>query len=654
MPLASRLVSNSALQGSLIVDRTLTANDNGTWQFVARAACTAGYSVMATGPAPSLQVNISAASTAPAITQSPVDVSALAGGSATFSVSASGSELLYQWQRSSDGGLSFQDVAGQGPSITVPATTLADNGSLWRVVVSNGAGASTSGAARLTVVAAATPPAIVSDPFHQTVLVGQTASFTVAASGSPTPTIQWQWLPAGASPTQWSDVAGANAQTYTTAPATLADSGNQYRTVIQNTAGLATSLPATLTVSTSTVAPGISSQPQAQSVQAGQYGLFGVAATGTSPLSYQWFKNGQPIFGANATEVLVLAEAGDIGGSYQISVEVSNSAGRVVSASVAMSVLAVPAGGVLIKAAEGGSITVVTGAEVEPMLIVPPGSLASDTMISVFAQSGSVANLPPEIVALGDVINIGPAVSFIEDATLYLPVPDAVPEGKVLAVIELDGPVPQGKSNATAKRDSSGNASNLKRLSTSSGKRTGVTLMATGDPLRIMCPSPQAIRGRSVLVDLARSAVRFVMAAVPEVQCGGDTTRKVRARIPETTTAPCNIAQFPALDSGINQVSRHVHCQVGRSDEAEAGLHPTQSTFKGLRVLPHGLAHRLRWSCQRPEQDVSDHAAPDAFGSRAGRAFWSDGPAGLQLRRRSFTRPLQRSTAGARRITCRG
>ncbi|HUJ82646.1 MAG TPA: immunoglobulin domain-containing protein, partial [Candidatus Acidoferrales bacterium] len=47
-------------------------------------------------------------------------------------------------------------------------------------------------------------------------------------------------------------------------------------------------------------APAITTQPTNQSVQAGATATFSVAASGSSPLSYQWQKNGAAISGATS------------------------------------------------------------------------------------------------------------------------------------------------------------------------------------------------------------------------------------------------------------------------------------------------------------------------------------------------------------------
>jgi len=72
------------------------------------------------------------------------------------------------------------------------------------------------------------------------------ASFTAAASGSPTPTVQWQ-LSTNAGST-WSDISGATSTSYTTPATTTGMSSYQYHAVFTNSAGTATSSAATLTV----------------------------------------------------------------------------------------------------------------------------------------------------------------------------------------------------------------------------------------------------------------------------------------------------------------------------------------------------------------------------------------------------------------------
>lgn len=84
------------------------------------------------------------------------------------------------------------------------------------------------------------------DPANSTVKEGETATFTVTATGDD---ISYQWQISTNSGSAWTDIDGATSQSYTTQTATMDMSGYQYRCVVSNTPGdSATSSAATLTV----------------------------------------------------------------------------------------------------------------------------------------------------------------------------------------------------------------------------------------------------------------------------------------------------------------------------------------------------------------------------------------------------------------------
>jgi hypothetical protein len=91
-----------------------------------------------------------------------------------------------------------------------------------------------------------TAPVVTTPPVSQSVTAGQDATFTAAASGTATPTVQWQVSTNGG--TTWNPVAGATTGTLIVPATTLAQSGSQYEAVFTNPLGSATTTPATLTV----------------------------------------------------------------------------------------------------------------------------------------------------------------------------------------------------------------------------------------------------------------------------------------------------------------------------------------------------------------------------------------------------------------------
>lgn len=85
------------------------------------------------------------------------------------------------------------------------------------------------------------------------------------------------------------------------------------------------------------IAPSITAQPSDSSVSAGQTATFSVAASGTSPLNYQWRKNAANISGANTASYTTPATiSGDNGAKFDV--VVSNSAGSMTSSAAMLTV----------------------------------------------------------------------------------------------------------------------------------------------------------------------------------------------------------------------------------------------------------------------------------------------------------------------------
>jgi hypothetical protein len=177
----------------------------------------------------------------------------------------------------------------------------------------------------------ATAPSITSQPAPQTVTAGQSATFTVAASG--TSPLSYQWQKNGA------NISGATATSYTTPATSSGDNGSMFDVVVSNTAGSVSSHQAALTVNAAASAPTITTQPASQTVTAGLTATFTVVATGTAPLSYQWQKNGANISGANAASYTTPATTSS-DNATTFDVVVSNTGGNVTSHQATLTVTA--------------------------------------------------------------------------------------------------------------------------------------------------------------------------------------------------------------------------------------------------------------------------------------------------------------------------
>ncbi len=138
-------------------------------------------------------------------------------------------------------------------------------------------------------VALELPPTITLHPADQTVSVGESATFTVAA-GSPGGLV-YQWLKDGII------IGGATSASYATPPVEESDEGATFRCVVSNAVGSDTSNSATLFLQPPQP-PTILTGPVDVTVTAGGTALFTVSCAGTKPLTCQWQKNGTDIPGA--------------------------------------------------------------------------------------------------------------------------------------------------------------------------------------------------------------------------------------------------------------------------------------------------------------------------------------------------------------------
>ncbi len=195
----------------------------------------------------------------PQILTQPQSQLVAAGGSAIFSVGAIGEAPLdYQWF--------LENTAIPGAKWT---SCQVSNSGNYTVVVTNSAGAATSGVAVLTV---AVVPVIITQPLSQDLGAGSTAVLSVAAIGEAP--LHYQWL------FENFIIPGANGTTC------QVSNGGMYTVVVTNSAGATTSQRAF--VQMYMLGAWILSQPQSQTVQAGTSVSFSAAASGVPGPSLRW------------------------------------------------------------------------------------------------------------------------------------------------------------------------------------------------------------------------------------------------------------------------------------------------------------------------------------------------------------------------------
>ena len=262
------------ITGATAATLTLTAVTSGQNNYVYRVV------VSGCGPTGVNSANATLTVTAgTSITTQPSNTGGCTGGNATFTVVAAGAGLTYQWQISTDGGLTWNNIAGQaGASLNVTNITTAMNNNRFRVIVTGSCGvAVTSASATLTVTSSAV---ITTQPLSTTVCAGATATFVAVATGS---AFQWQVSTDGG--VTFTNITGATSLTLTIPSVTAAMNNNPYRLSVSSCSAVTlNSNAATLTVNNSAT---ITTQPSNASVCTGANASFTVTASGTA-LTYQW------------------------------------------------------------------------------------------------------------------------------------------------------------------------------------------------------------------------------------------------------------------------------------------------------------------------------------------------------------------------------
>lgn len=252
------------------------------------------------------------------ITSQPQNVFICNGNNGSITLGVTGTNLIYQWQISTNGGSTFTDLTNNSTysgatskTLNITGATLVMSGYQYRVVM-NGTctqANSTSAAAVLTVN---TPAAVTTNPVEAKGCVGTSVSFTSAASGS-SPTYQWQVSTDGGF--NYINISGATSATLTLSNLSMTQNGNRYRSVATVVScGSVNTIPAILTVFalpvvTAAAAPVDQVKPGTTT--------YVIAGSVPSPVNYVWRFNNAIIPGANTRTII--ADINGIG-KYNVTV----------------------------------------------------------------------------------------------------------------------------------------------------------------------------------------------------------------------------------------------------------------------------------------------------------------------------------------------
>lgn len=235
----------------------------------------------------------------PVVVTDPINDTVCFGDTASFSVTATGTNLTYQWMNGNTPLVNGGNISGaDSATLYIYPTSFSDTSSFYNVIVNGSLMPSdTSINVSLTVN---TAPVITMQPSTQTVCEGDSTGFVVVANGT---ALTYQWRKG------LTNIFGATNDTLTIDPANITDIASDYNVVITGACSPSvTSLSVSLNVNT---APTITLQPVDTTVCAGDTVTFTVAATG-SGLTYQWRKG-----------IINLSNIGNISGADSTTLTIS-------------------------------------------------------------------------------------------------------------------------------------------------------------------------------------------------------------------------------------------------------------------------------------------------------------------------------------------
>jgi hypothetical protein len=228
----------------------------------------------------------------------PKSQSANPGDLVVFTSLASGTGTIsYEWTKNGT------PLFGQTTPTLVLSSVRQEDVGEYRLVARDGVNSAASDPAMLSLREA---PVIAAPVQNQTSPVGASVTFAVQAIGSGPLSYQWRF--------NGVNISQAVASTLTIGSVQISNQG-EYSVVVANSAGAVLSEPALLVV-TSPVR--FISQPRSLTLSEGSTAAFSAAATGASPITYQWRFNGADVSGAVNSTLIVSDVKASQAGNYTV------------------------------------------------------------------------------------------------------------------------------------------------------------------------------------------------------------------------------------------------------------------------------------------------------------------------------------------------
>src|SRR5208282_5322361 len=312
----------SGQNGSSLTLNNVSASDTATYSVIVSGACGS-----ATNSA-TLTVNVPVT-----VTVAPASQTTLVGSNVTFSVTATGTILSYQW-------LVGGSVIGTSGSLTLNNVATSQAG-IYTVIVSGACGSVTNSA----ILTVNVPVTVTVPPVSQTTVVGSNVTFSVTATGTG---LSYQWLFNGS-------VIGTSSS-LTLNNVTTSQAG--VYTVIVSGAGSPVTNSATLTVNVPVTATPLSNLV----LWPGDNASFSTVASGTGPFNFVWLKNGGVISGQTGNSLTLNNVSTNDAATYSVIVcgacgSITNSATLTVNQAVAPTLSIASQGDGSVKVSASGGVS---------------------------------------------------------------------------------------------------------------------------------------------------------------------------------------------------------------------------------------------------------------------------------------------------------